>query len=142
MPVLDATSKLAPCPPVNPPPRAEIEVGAFCTLLTSDVALDNWSGVFWSLSAYLSTTVPAATASASAMSVLSESDVIATPPVVVRLRARVASEFSRATPTATDAPTAVLSAETSPFAVDSRLVALVEPITTLPLDVMVLPVPT
>ena len=54
---------------------------------------------------------------------LAELAVTATPPdeVVTSLASR-ASARSSATPTATDAPTAVLSAETSPLAVDRVLV--------------------
>ena len=99
------------------------------------------SGSLPSRSAYLSTTVPAATASASAMSVLAELAKTASPPVVVISRLNSASALSSATPTATDAPTAVLSAETSPLAVDRVLVWLLAEMVTLSVAVSPEPVP-
>ena len=63
---------------------------------------------------------------------LAELAVTATPPPLdVTSRDSLASVVSRATPTATDAPTAVLSAETSPFAVDSVFVCVLAAIVTL-----------
>ena len=77
-------------------------------------------------SEYLSTTVPAATASARATSVLDDCAVTATPPALVEtFRSSLASALSNATPTATEAPTAVLSADTSPLAVDRVFVSVV-----------------
>ena len=93
------------------------------------------------MSAYLSTTVPAATASASDISVLDALAKTSTAPVVVTSRLSSESIVSSATPTATDAPTAVLSADTSPLAVDRVLDWLLADTVTLSVAVSPAPAP-
>ena len=122
---LPERSKEAPSPPVKPPFSASSEVGPLSTSPSCEVCCVKSSGSLPNRSEYLSTTVPAATASASATSVLADCAVTATPPEeLVTFRSNRASALSNATPTATDAPTAVLSAETSPLAVDRVLVCV------------------
>jgi len=94
------------------------------------------------LLAYLSTTAPAATASARAISWLSARALKVKPPVVERSRLRRVSTFSSATPTATDAPTAVSLAVTSPLAVEIVLVIADEAMVILSVALIAEPVPT
>ena len=138
---LPVRSKEAPSPPVKPPLSASSEVGLLLTSLIWFVVWESWSVVLLILEAYFSTTVPAATASASAISLLLAVAETSRPPVVLIFRLRRESTFSSATPTATDAPTAVSVAVTSPLANDVVVVtALVETVM-LSVAVMVEPLP-